>query len=283
MHDDLRPASPTIKFEAFGVRIAIAGNCPPILELIEKRLPKIAPGGFKRLRNENFDHSFFIKEKPNENLFEIYKNSEKIEWWKDKERLLEYLDSQLRITIAEFAVSKVFIHAGVVAWKENAIIIPGNSRSGKTTMVAEFIKRGAIYYSDEYAVVDDKGCVHAFPKMLSIRGIVDDFTQVDFAPEDLGAAVGIKPLPVKMILITQFEENAAWNPWKLKTGEGIMEVLPHTIPTRLNPAFTLKVLSLMASRAIIAKSVRGEAKLILPVLIDYLETEINKADSEIRI
>jgi hypothetical protein len=86
-----------------------------------------------------------------------------------------------------------------------------------------------------------------------------------------------------MILITQFEENAAWNPWKLKTGEGIMEVLPHTIPTRLNPAFTLKVLSLMASRAIIAKSVRGEAKLILPVLIDYLETEINKADSEIRI
>lgn len=262
-----------IKFESFGVRIIIDSNNPQILREVEARIPKIFPNGIEKVNGEEFDHSFFIEEKPDENLFEIYKNAEKIEWWINKDALLDYLDSQIRITIAECSVSKVFIHAGVVAWNGNAIIIPGRSYSGKTTLVAEFIKRGAVYYSDEYAVIDEKGNVHPFPKMLSMRGIIDNYTQVDLAPEEFGGKVGTEPLPVKYVLITNFEENAVWSPTKLKTGEAMMDILQHTIPIRLNPAFTLKVLNKMASRAIITKSKRGEAKNFIPLFINYLETE----------
>ncbi len=266
-------SSQSIKFKAFGVRIVIDSNNPQILEDIEHRIPKIVPCGFEKFDGEEFDHLFSIIEKPNDKLFEIYKNFKKLEWWINKNALLEYLDSQLRITIAEYAVSRVFIHAGVVAWKGSAIIIPGKSYSGKTTLVAEFIKRGAVYYSDEYAVIDERGNVHPFPKMLSMRGIIDNFTQVDFAPEDLGGKIGFNPLPVKFVLITRFAENAVWTPSKLTTGEGMMEILPHTIPIRFNPAFTLKVLNTMASHALIIKGKRGEAKNFVPLFLNHLETK----------
>jgi hypothetical protein len=35
------------------------------------------------------------------------------------------------------------------------------SYSGKTTLVSELIRAGATYYSDEYAVIDERGRVHA--------------------------------------------------------------------------------------------------------------------------
>lgn len=264
----------TIKFEAYGVRVGIDSNNALILEEIENHLPKIVPNEFKKLHGGELDHLFFINENTDAKIFEIYKNSERIEWWTDKNALLDYLNSQLRITVAEFAVSKVFLHAGVIGWKGGAIVIPGTSYSGKTSLVAEFIKHGAVYYSDEYAVIDERGLVHPFPKMLSIRGIIDEYTQKDFAPEELGATVGIEPLPVKLVLLTKFEKGAVWKPSKMKTGEGIMEILQHTIPIRNNPVFTLKVLKKMVSRAIIAKSSRGEAKQFVPVLMNFMKTEV---------
>ncbi len=267
-----KPELQPIRFEAYGVGIEIGCNNSLILREIESRLPRIIPKETKHLKAKKFDHLFFIKEIPTDNLFEIYKNSKKIEWWTDKNALLDYLDSQLRVTIAEYAVSRVFIHAGVVSWKGNALVIPGKSYSGKTTLTAELIKRGAIYYSDEYAVIDERGYVHPFPKMLSIRGIIDEFTQVDFKPEDLGGKIGTEPLPVKLVLITEFEKNAVWKPSRLKTGEGIIDILRHTLPTRLKPAFTLRVISKMAKHAVITKSKRGEVGKFAQDLIHYMET-----------
>src|SRR5690606_18912213 len=49
---------------------------------------------------------------------------------------LDFYESYLRIKIAEYARNVVFVHAGVAAWKGKAIVIPGNSYSGKTTLVA---------------------------------------------------------------------------------------------------------------------------------------------------
>ena len=126
------------------------------------------------------------------------------------------------------------------------------------------IKNGAEYYSDEYAVLDADGFLHPYPKMLSMRGIINEYDQVDMPPDDFGAKTGKKKIPVKLILITEFEIGTQWKPKILNSGEGIMEILQHTIPIRLNPEFVLKVLKKTASRAIIAKGKRGEAKLTIP-------------------
>ena len=50
-----------------------------------------------------------------------------------------------------------------------AIVMPGASFAGKTTMVRAWLEAGATYYSDEFAVLDRTGRVHPFARPLAIR------------------------------------------------------------------------------------------------------------------
>src|SRR6476646_7063652 len=59
---------------------------------------------------------------------------------------LEALEVDARHTVAALSPQRVFVHAGVVGLRGGAIVIPGASFSGKTTLVAELVRRGASYY-----------------------------------------------------------------------------------------------------------------------------------------
>ena len=83
--------------------------------------------------------------------------------------VIDRYESDLQLLVAEEARSRFFVHSGAVGWKGKAILIPGRRLSGKTTLVAELVRAGATYYSDEYAVLDANGFVHAYEKPLSIR------------------------------------------------------------------------------------------------------------------
>lgn len=263
-----------IKIEAFGVKIGIFCDDAGLKERISEILPIAVPRELKFIEDEDFEHIFTIeKAKDSVEIF-IRRNDEEEFTHFTEDDLLEYLSSQIRITVAEFAKSKVFIHAGAVGWHGVGIIIPGQSYSGKTTLVSELIKLGAEYYSDEYAVLDEKGFLHPYPKMLSMRGIINDWDQVDTAPEQFGAAIGKQIIPVGMVLITKYEERGKWKPEVLNSGEGVLEILRHTIPIRNNPEFVLKVLKKTISRAIIAKSKRGTAHKFAPVVLKYLESAL---------
>ena len=82
---------------------------------------------------------------------------------------MESLESDMQRFVAEMAHRRVFVHAGVVGWQGKAIIIPGRTFTGKTTMVAELVRAGATYYSDEYAVFDLQGRVHPYARPLGMR------------------------------------------------------------------------------------------------------------------
>ena len=170
----------------------------------------------------------------------------------------------------------MFLHAGVVARNGRAIIIPASSFSGKTTLVAELIKKGALYYSDEYAVLDENGFVHPFPKMLLVRGIINEFTQVDCTIESFGGEVGVKPIPIGLVLITKYEKTSNPNIEMLSRGQGIMEMLKHTIPIRYKPEFALEVLNRAVDRAIIAKTKRGEAEFFAGFLLEFFESAVSE-------
>ena len=201
-----------VEFDAFGVKIGIICNDPLLLKKIKKVLPLVIPDNLLFVLNQKPEHTFKLERINGSAKVAVFKNNEKLFNYTNDESLIEYISSQIRITVAEFAESKVFIHAGAVGWKDSAIIIPGTSFSGKTTLVSELIKAGAVYYSDEYAVLDEDGNLHPYPKMLSMRGIIDDFQQVETAPEVFGARIGSKPIPVKMILITQYKKKGVWKP-----------------------------------------------------------------------
>ena len=260
-----------LAIESYGVKLKIYCARQDILKEIEKRLDNILPVGlYKKIPHRKAVHTFSVRQS-RKFEFVLFKGRKKIEFGNQKQIFLKYLDWQIRLTVAEFAVERVFLHAGVVAWKGKAIIIPAKSFGGKTTLVKTLTKLGAEYYSDEYAVLDEDGFVHPFPKMLSIRGEIDEFVQTDYPVEAFGGVQGIDPLPVGLVLITEFEKGAQWQPQVLSEGFGVMEMLSHTIPIRYNPKFALKVLNKTANRAIIVKTKRGEANDFALKLLSFFE------------
>lgn len=260
--------------ESYGVRIKICCSRRELLGEIEKRLEQILPSGFYRKISPRLAVHRFSVRRNKSFEFVLFKGKTKIESGNEKEIFLKYMDWQIRLTIAEFAVSRVFLHAGVVGWKGKAIVMPAKSFGGKTTLVKELAKLGAIYYSDEYAVLDEDGFVHPFPKLLSVRAENGEYRQTDFPVEAFGGVKGIEPLPVGMILLTEFMTGADWQPEILSEGNGVLEMLTHTIPIRYNPKFTLKVLNKTVNRAIIVKSKRGEAGAFAAELLYFFENKV---------
>jgi hypothetical protein len=268
-----------IKFQAFGVKIGIEAKKILYLENIYQLLEKTFPNGFEKVEQQDIEYQFTIESYKTEKgeRFELFRNDERVIEDEGGELFFQMVESKVRVTVAEFAVSRVFLHAGVVAWKNQAIVIPARSYSGKSTLVAELVKKGALYYSDEYAVLDANGNVQPFPKWLSLRGIIDPLTQLECSVESIGGIAGTKSIPVGMVLIAQYKKEKKipkkWNPRKLSSGQAMMEILPHTLPIRNKPKFVLEVLNKLTSRAIIVKTVRGEAKDFASTLLDYFEIQ----------
>lgn len=172
---------------------------------------------------------------------------------------LRRLESEIDLYVAEWARRRVFVHAGVVAWKGQAIVLPGRSYSGKTTLVAALVRAGATYYSDEHAVLDTKGRVHPYAKPLSLREDVGGGPR-RCAAEDLGGLVGSKPVRVGMVTMCEYRDGARWRPRLLSPGRAVLALLAHTVPARRRPNDALAVLKRVVAEARVFSGVRGEAE-----------------------
>lgn len=261
------------RFESYGVIIGIESNRADVLRKAEEVARRSLVGNIKVIENGVPEQSFgvFLDDL---GTYTLYQNGEKNTYGDSERNFFKFFGTILRLTVAEFAKGLVFAHAGVVGWKGGAVILPANSFQGKTTLVAELVKNGASYYSDDFAIFDEKGLVHPFPRPLAMRGIEDGFGQTDISVESLGGTIGSAPLPVRMIVFTEFRENGVWRPELLSDGLGVMEMVPHTIPIRINPEFALKVLKRIAKRAIIAKSFRNDAKEFAKILLNFFDNTV---------
>jgi hypothetical protein len=73
----------------------------------------------------------------------------------------------------------VVVHAGAVARHGRAILLPGRSGAGKTTLVAALLRAGFQYLSDEAAVLRPDGRIWPYAKPLSIsRGAQPLFAEL---------------------------------------------------------------------------------------------------------
>jgi hypothetical protein len=169
------------------------------------------------------------------------------------DRCLEALEVDARHTVAALSPQRVFIHAGVVGWRGGAIVLPGASFSGKTTLVAELVRRGATYYSDEYAPIDRHGRVHPFAKPLSIRG------DGERSAEYLGGSAGSRPLAVRAIVEAPFRAGACWRARERSAAEGALTLLAQALPGRTDPGRTVSAVRAAAAGAVVLSGPRGEA------------------------
>jgi hypothetical protein len=257
---------------SYGVRIGIRSNDPAVLA----RILELLPGQWEKADLAVVDRVYSILvggggARANVRRFNIlYGDHLRLARSLDLDSVLEAFDSDLRIFIAEFAKHRVFVHAGVVGWKGKAIVIPGRSLSGKSTLVAELIRAGATYYSDEYAVFDSRGRVHPFSKPLELRR-GDNHKQSKFDIGEIGGHSGTKPLPVGLVLMTRFKEGAQWRPRKLSSGKGLLQLLFNTVSARRNPQRALETLERVTAGADVLKGVRGHATDVVPAMLKRME------------
>jgi hypothetical protein len=158
----------------------------------------------------------------------------------------------------------------VVRWRGKAIVIPGRSFSGKTTLTAELVKAGATYYSDEYAVLDAEGRVHPYRRRLSVRENGHLEKPKKYAVESLGGRSGIKPLPVGLVIVSKYKPGAKWRPQQISAGEGALALMANTVSVRRQPETTLATLRKVVARAPVFKGTRGEARQVIDFIFEQL-------------
>jgi hypothetical protein len=162
------------------------------------------------------------------------------------------------VYVANCAPDRVFVHAGVVGWHDRALVLPGTSFAGKTTFVAELVRAGATYYSDEYAVLDEQGWVYPYPRELQMRA-PGSLEQRAVAVEELEGSVGGKSICVSHVVFATYVESGRWNPEPVTAGMAVLEMLRHAIPVQRTPARVMATLAKMMEEATALRSERGEA------------------------
>src|SRR5260370_9489703 len=234
-----------LSFRAFGLAIGIRTNDPGLLNAIH---PYLAPG-LKPLSNPVVNKVYSIIEggglRANAHirrLHLLYGNVERLARTAELANLFAALRSDVNLYLAENAPLRLFVHAGAVGWNGRAIVIPGPSFSGKTTLVQEFLRAGASYYSDEFAVVDKRGFVPPLATPLSIRSAGSDRREMR-AAEEFGGSIGIRPLPIGCVLATSYRPGSRWKRKEISKGLGVLALLANTVAARKDPSRALSALS----------------------------------------
>ena len=159
----------------------------------------------------------------------------------DLDSVFETLDSDVRLSVASGARRRTFVHAGVVGWKGRAIVLPGRTFSGKSTLVAELLRAGATYYSDELAVLDARGRVHPFPRPLAIREAGNGAGR--YPPEAFGSVSGVGALSRRLDRLHLLSPRATMAPRPLTTGRGLLALVAHTVAVRRRTEASLRASS----------------------------------------
>src|SRR5713101_2580612 len=252
-----------------GVRVSVSGVLPQVLPLL--------PPGWKKSQKVIVQRLYSLvvardcERAGVRRLHVLYADSTPIARGAALDQVLAALETDLHRYTAEAASDMTFLHAGVVGWQGRAILVPGRSLSGKTTLVREMLRLGATYYSDEFAVVDDSGNVHPFARPLGIRED-STFAQTKYTAETLGATSGVKPLPLGAVVLCKYQAGARWKPAPLSHGRGALELMANSIAVRNQPQRTLQRIQKLVAGTVFVKGTRGEAHESAPSILNLLSS-----------
>jgi hypothetical protein len=254
----------SVAVEAWGVPIKLTVSDPGLLSAVEAVLPP----GWTPTDPEAASVRFSIGQ-ADDGAFDVAMDEQTIAGPVGLEVAIGVLDAQIRAFVAANARDWIFVHAGAIAYQEHALLLPGASFVGKTTLVAALVRAGATYLSDEFAVLDDDGLVHPYPKALSIR-LADSRRTQETPAHQLGGSTGERPFRAGLIAVASYRPGAAWKPERRPAVAGAMALLSNTAPARERPRQALRAVSQAASRAITLEGERGEAEPAAHALLSAL-------------
>lgn len=259
-------------FKSNGARVGIRSNDPELLSRLRDRLPPTARSGGC---GDVVDTLFSARRSPaatrpgQRNYHLLYLGVGRVARSLALDEIVAAFENSVHLQVATHARRCLFVHAAVLGWCGRAILLPGRTHTGKTTLTAALIKAGAEYYSDEYAVIDPRGHVHPYLKPLTVRNGAEAESS-EITAGDLGGREGRRPLPVGLVASLRYSPGTKPRLRELTQAESVVELLANTVAVRLRPELTLALLQRATKGARAMKGRRSEAEAIVPRLIELM-------------
>jgi hypothetical protein len=242
------------RFLSHGVKLLVLGIEGALFDRVVEHLPT----GAVQADFAHADASFAFSCRPASELFVLTVDGNDVAGPACLNEILEIFERQVILRVAERAPLHVFVHAGVVSWRGHGIVFPGYSFSGKTTLVAELVRAGAEYYSDEYAIFDQAGRAEPYPRPLQMRK-PDERQQTAVPIEELGGKIGLGPLTIDLIVFCTYRPRGLWRPRTISPGRGALELFRYTMSAQYAPDTALTTLQRVVTTAKIMKGTRGSS------------------------
>jgi hypothetical protein len=261
-----------VTLRSFGRVVGVRASDARLLPTIEAALPP----GWQRDDETRVSALFSVLNECGR--FAVYSGAKVIARTDREIDLRALLAQAIRLDIARHAEHHTFLHAGAVEWRGHGIVLPGRSHDGKTTLVSALLRLGAGYLSDECAPLDDDGLVAPYARNLQIRQLQG--SKISRPAAAFGAGPVPAPVPVSLVAVAPYSPDAGVRLRETTGGEAVLQLLPHAIPTRRDPASTLRRLQRVQERALVLAGERGDADETARVLIDTLEMLLFSHTSE---
>lgn len=252
-------------FCAHGVDIVVAGP-PATIDLLRARLGRAVTSEKSDTGNPP---EFTITQMP-DGAWDVSDSSGHIQGARREHVAVERLAHEMHARIARRAPERLFIHAGVFSIDGRLVVVPAQSRAGKSSLVVEALAQGATYYSDEFAVFDELGQLHPYARPIALRGPGDVPEFVD--PVDKGYPIGVEPMRPAAVVHTWFEPAAVWRPVAQSGAASALHLVAHTVLARSRPRRTIETAGNVARHATIVTGPRGDAARTIGALAQWLAT-----------
>lgn len=247
---------------AFGVAVDVQAADAGVFELLARRLPsfpEVADAVTPQLQ-------YRIRPSATRQIL-VLRGHRVLATVPDLATAADRLVADLQAALARIATGWTFVHAGVVAVGGRAVVLPGRSGAGKTTLVAALLRAGASYGSDEFAVLDCDGRVHPYARPLAPRG-----ADRPVPPAQLGAPVMAGGLAAGLLVFVEFAPDTARPLRRLSPGAVVLRLLEHCPGVRSRPAETLRTLHALAHGTPAFAGARGDADAFARRLVEGART-----------
>lgn len=246
-------------FEAYGLQLGIRVNVddPAIMGEIPALLP---PGSSLRSATQvDALYSLIVGRGAREGEFGgvrntryyhlLYLNAARAARTMDWDEVRERLMLGARMLVAYHARRELFLAAGVVAYRDRAIVIAGLSQIARADLVTALIRAGCTYLSSEYApVTKDLGLVLPFPNLLPMRDEPGERARLR-PVEALGGVAEARMLPIGLVVIADHRPSARWRQREVSEGRAVLALMNCAPLARSNPQIALRTLAQAASGA----------------------------------
>jgi hypothetical protein len=177
------------------------------------------------------------------------------------------LESELALFAAERLAGLVAVHSAVITRLPGgpAVLVPGSSGSGKSSLCVAAAEAGALVLSDEFALVDPStGLVTGWNRPVRVR-------RPEGGVERIALACASGPVEVGLIALVTYEPGPVGHRWgPVSAADAVVGLLANTVCAKSRPDESLDAALAVARTTTAVGGVRGEAAAEIAALLNLM-------------